>query len=220
MSTDSHPQKTSKAQGGTQFADPPEGHSNAGPPNRPFLLHFAAAAMALVGAGLIQLHWPELHSRIPQDSWWPADAGVLVAATAYLLAIAAVHVYAALWPAEDPPQRRLLLGREMISALIVGLYFAIILAQGPTSTLMRAGLWRVPPLLLLAATVSLLVLAAALWSTHQTPRQTSAPTGSTGSRLSVVPTILVVGLLLALAVLNRHQPESRPSAPARPAQQP
>lgn len=238
MSTDSHPEESSTAPGIDQHTDLDRGPAAATFSDRPFLLHLAAAGVALVGAGLLQLHWPELRALIPQDRWWPADAGVLVAATAYLLSVAAVHLYAAWWPVEEPLQRRLLLGRELISALVVAVYFAIIIAQGPASTLLRAGLWRVPPLLLLSAAVSLLVLAAALWSIREARRRPSSnrleattpkdsdfrgSTGSrpgAGSRLSAVPTILVIGLLLALAALHRHQPDSRPSAAPPRAQQP
>jgi hypothetical protein len=224
MTADSQPENSPTAQTADPDAYPRDLSASGRTWSRPLAPHLAAAALAVVGANLLQLHWPEIRSRSAIDSWWPADAAVLVAATAYLLSVAAVHVWAALWPVTHPLRERLLLGRELISSLIVAVYFGIVITQGPTSTLLRAGLWRMPPLLLLAATASLLVLGFTLWTARRMPMRPD--TGSRDaeahnpSRWSVVPTILVVGLLLALAVLSRHQPNPRRSAAPGPAQQP
>ncbi|MCU0880273.1 MAG: hypothetical protein MUF06_21075 [Pirellulaceae bacterium] len=224
MTADSQPEESPTARAADPDADPRDVAASGRTWSRPLALHLVAAALALVGASLLQLHWPEIRSRSAMDSWWPADAAVVIAATAYLLSVAAVHIWAALWPVKHPLRERLLLGRELISSLIVSVYFAIVIAQGPTSTLLRAGLWRVPPLLLLAATVSLLVLAFTLWTARRIPLRpdsgSSDPGSRTPSRWGMVPTILVVGLLLALAALGRHQPNPRAGSATAPAQQP
>jgi hypothetical protein len=213
MSADFHTEDSRSAQA---F---PQGVSRvANPINRVLPLHLAAAALAVFAAGVLQIQWPDILARLSQVSWWPADAGVLVAATAYLLSVAAVHARSAYWPADKSIQQRLLLGRELISSLIVALYFAIVFWQGPSSALLRAGLWRVPPLLLLVAVVSLLVLGVALWNARSLSRSPAegksdaADAGAAPSRWNVLPTILLVGLFMSLVALNRHQPSVRPRA--------
>lgn len=196
-----------------------------GQPLRRFPGHYAAAAVAALGALAMQVAWLEIGGRLEIDSWWPLDAMVLAAATGYLLALAELHLRAATWRPNELVPRLWMLGRTLGANLTIGVFVLIIVWRGSNSCTLRAGLWIVPATLLAAMIASALTIGLAVrdgWSRLTT--DVPPPDAPRGQPLSeLVHGLLAVGLVLALYAIEQFEPKyappqaiPQPAAPTSP----
>jgi hypothetical protein len=131
-----------------------------GRPLRTFPAQWVVAGVAILGAIALQIAWLEAGRN--SAGAWPLDAALFVAATIYLLATARFHAILARWRPGDCGPRLGILGRGLACDLIISCLSGILLANGHTTPLYRAGLWLVPPILLTACATSAAVEALAL----------------------------------------------------------
>jgi hypothetical protein len=163
--------------------------------------HLGAAGLSLVGAFVLQMAWPEIVGRSPQTSWWPRDALVLAAATAYLLATAWLHVRAL--PGEWT--------RAIFADLAVGVCAAAMFYVGPESRTIQAGLWLLPSVLLTSGVASAAVAGFAIWDGRG-----RLANGSAVNRIGWIHALLAIALIIAVVWLERHEPTARPWEPSNP----
>jgi hypothetical protein len=166
----------------------------------------------------VQWAWPEILSRRPHDSWWPADALLIASATAYLLALAEIHLRAARWRPNELVPRLWLLGRTFSANLPLAVYFGVIILRGPEDSLLRAGLWVIPPTMLIALSASVIVIGLAFrdgasrFGSDVPPAD--APYGKV--QRDVVHLTTAVVLLLLLIVIDGTEPDIKPWESPKP----
>ncbi len=189
-----------------------------GQPLRRYPAHWSAAALAVGGALAVQLAWPEIWPRRPHDSWWPADALLIVAVTVYLLALAEIHVRSARWRPNELVPRIWLLGRTVAANVALAVYFTVVYVRGPQDSLMRAGLGVIPPTMLIVLAASAVVIGLAFrdgwrrFASDVPPAE--APYGKI--RRDLLHMAAAVILWVLLLVMDGSEPDIKPWEHARP----
>ena len=117
-----------------------------------------AAAIALIGAIVMQWMWPAAVYREDGQRWWV----VLLSATAYLVATARFHYRKARWRPNELVPRLWSLGRWLVCDVMIGLLAGIAIAKGHDAHVIKAGLWLLPPTLLAVSAASALAALIAL----------------------------------------------------------
>jgi hypothetical protein len=186
--------------------------THAPPPTGTFPAHVGAAILAVGGALLVQSAWPTIAGRGPAESWWPCDAYVLVAATAFLLATAWLHLGAARWQPEETLPRLWRLGRGLVADLAVCVFAVMLFVRGPESGTFRAGLWLLPSILLTVAAASGAVGALALRSgLRHLPAEGSPASAPSGQRRTdLIRALMTIALLATIVALERYEPDVKP----------
>ena len=165
--------------------------------------HAAAAALALVGAGLVQLGWAEVLD--PRSlAGRPSAAALLVLASVYLAASAWFYVQA-VWPgtsAGQPwwPRRLGLFCDGMLSGTVLA-----IMTRGHQSGVLGLGLWAVPPVLFAFSGVSA-ALTFLTWHKRAAPSDPlAAKVLAQAAYVRVVAAILLLCILIAIEIGGRSR---------------
>ena len=185
---------------------------HASPPLHSFTAHYGAAILALAGALALQSAWPVLFTRKPVESWWPYDACVLTAATAYLLATAWMHTGGTFWLPSELRGRLRELGRGLVSDLVVVAFAVLLYIRAPETSVLRAGMWIVPPVLLAASAASVLVGCLAFWNGVRRNLPSTPPAAATHGKplRGLLHSVVTLLLLVALIALERFEPGVKP----------
>jgi len=163
--------------------------------------------------------WATLDATPPQ--WWPYVAGLLLASTAWLALGAWHHALLARGGCGTPAALGCLV-RCGAADLAVGVMGGAVLARGADSRVLAAGLWIVPPLLVMFGVVSAVHLMLLGWD-GSADRSLAAPAAEPSSptyleRWRSVTALLVILALGALATrplpAEHHPPEPRPAGSA------
>jgi hypothetical protein len=160
-------------------------------PARLVLAHWAVSAIALATVIVVQVDWDSLAGPLAANSPPAFGGAVIIAATAWLLATAWLHVSAA----RSRRPFHVAAGRLRLHAstdLAIGALAVVVLFQGHESPLALAGLWAIPPALLAISIPSAVVLGLA--------SRASKPPASTSSRveldwLRIAISVALLGLL-------------------------
>ena len=130
-------------------------------PARLIPAHYAIAALSLLALIIVQTNWDALFVQSAIETWPIYIAVLILAATAWLLSTAWLHLAIARQrsrPLAPQPGRAAL---HAVTDLLVAASATAVLLQGHRSPLALAGLWAVPPALLAIGIPSALLLAAA-----------------------------------------------------------
>jgi hypothetical protein len=131
-----------------------------GQPLRLFRPQRVVAWLTGLAAGTVQLGWLNV-AQTKNILSWPADAGLLVAATAYLICLARFHASTARWRPGMLAPRLWRLGLGMTYDLSICALAVVSLVRGPQSGVLLLGLWLIPPTLLAVSVLSAIVAALA-----------------------------------------------------------
>src|SRR5882724_7695658 len=131
-------------------------------PARLIPAHYAIAALSLLALIIVQTNWDALFVQSAIETWPIYIAVLILAATAWLLSTAWLHLAIARQrsrPLAPQPGRAAL---HAVTDLLVAASATAVLLQGHRSPLALAGLWAVPPALLaISAPSAVLLLAVA-----------------------------------------------------------
>ena len=134
-----------------------------------------------------------------------------MAATAFLLATAWLHLGAARWQPEELLPRLWRLGRGLVADIAVCVFAVMLLVRGPESGTFRAGLWLLPPVLLTVAAASAVVGALALRAGLPRIPSDASPAGRPAQRRTdLIRALVTIALLAAIVALERYEPSTRP----------
>ena len=153
----------------------------------------AIAAIICVLAALgLQYCWLQIGASEPASSFWPHSGLVVAAATVFLLAEGHMQWHNSLSISQ--------LSGAIAAEVSVGSFLAVGLFMGPSTNLLRAGLWLVAPLLLAATGASLL---ASLDQLVRRPKDhpSSESRVLRAHRLRIA---LAMGVIVALYLLERQ----------------
>ena len=180
--------------------------------SRTFPAHWIVTVLALVGAVAVQVHWGAALGGI--SDWRPYSIAALLAATAWLVATAWLHWRLADWQTAELPGRFRRLLQLAFSDALVAAYAGLLLWQGHASRVFHAGLWLVPPTLIVVSGTSLAILIAAAVSAGREMRHTEPAEAAGVAPSDRWRTAIVLALLISLGLLGRQPlPERRAARP-------
>lgn len=158
-----------------------------------------AAIISVLAALGLQYCWLQISTSEPVSNFWPHSGIVVAAATLFLLADGHMQWHGSLTTSQ--------LSAAIVAEGSVMSFLAVGMFTGPSTNLLRAGLWLVAPLLLAATSASLL---ASLDQLLRRPKDhpSSESRMLRAHRLRIA---LAVALLAALYLLERQAlPDVRP----------
>ena len=184
--------------------------------SRTFPAHWIVTVIALVGAVVVQVHWGAALGGV--TDWRPYSIAALLAATAWLVATAWLHWRLADWQAAELPGRFRRLLPLAYSDAVVAAFAGLLLWRGHASRVFHAGLWLVPPTLIVVSGTSLAILIAAAVSAarelHRTePAEVASPGSNDRWRTAIVLVLLISLVLLGRQPLPQRRAARPPAAP-------